>query len=418
VGDGVGSGESSDEPHLHTGAQRADEAAVDEDAYPDTDARFPTERRSGEEGQRHGGEEEEQDEEAYPETDAQFGHAGEDDEEEEAYPDTDTQFAPAEPALQQLQPQPTPPQPHQPPPPQPPIALAPSGYVPPAWTHPPDLLPNAAVEEWAGGMLARVVPLAGRRSLVLGRHGGMSDLVVAHASVSRAHAAFLCMADGVYVQDLNSACGSTLDRETKSVAPVAPRVGVPVPNPTLAPLKLDEGDTLRLGDSTRVFRAVGFSVALPEKYSPPVWACVPRKPVQLEVRDTSKPANPYLSHLSADGTATDIELMSVNSHKCYVFGRNAALSDIVVPHASVSRQHCAIVHDEDATYVLDLGSASGTFLNNEDVGPQPRRVQEGQMLTLGSAPMTYTFRFTKAARAGAGGELGGAAGGRRIKRKV
>jgi len=216
--------------------------------------------------------------------------------------------------------------------------------------------------------------------------------VLADSSVSRAHAAFICTADAIFLQDLNSSGGTYVDKVGKSTAP-HPHVGALAPKLGEKPVGLQEGDTVRFGDSTHVFRLTGLSTALPDKFHPPVWAGLPSKTVELEIIDTSRPPNPYLDHLTAEGQATGAEVLAITNRKCFVLGRNAQLADIVCKHESVSRQHCAIIHDEDATYVVDCGSASGTFLNNEDVGPQPRKVGNGQILSLGSAPITYTFRF-------------------------
>lgn len=378
-----------------------------EEAYPDTDAQFQRSVARSEE------EEDDEEEEAYPDTDAQFGAAAVVEDDDEAYPDTDAQFearaVATETALAtehkesdgtEMKPDAAPPLTA---PVQSQLAAVPPvpcGWVPPAWAQPSQVLVNAALEEWAGGSLARIIPIAGRASIVIGRHGGMSDIVLADASVSRAHAAIVFSAEAAFVQDLGSAAGTFLDRNGKSVAPVA-RLGELVPK---APVQLQEGDTLRMGDSTHAFRVTGISTALPERFTPPVWAALPKARVQLEVIDASKPPNPYLAHL-ADGSAAGAELLPIYTKKCWIIGRSAQLADIVVRHESVSRQHCAIVHDEDATYVLDCGSATGTFLNNEDVGQQPRRVADGQMLSLGSATMTYTFRL------GARGREGGRAKG-------
>ena len=43
--------------------------------------------------------------------------------------------------------------------------------------------------------------------------------------------------------------------------------------------------------------------------------------------------------------------------------RSERFCDVALPHESVSRQHCAILHDEDTTYVVDLGSAHGTYVD-------------------------------------------------------
>ena len=60
-----------------------------------------------------------------------------------------------------------------------------------------------------------------------------------------------------------------------------------------------------------------------------------------------------------------MQSLDLSRHPAYVLGRSAATAKIVVPHESVSRQHAAIVHAENDTFVMDLGSASGTFLDDD-----------------------------------------------------
>ena len=75
---------------------------------------------------------------------------------------------------------------------------------------------------------------------------------------------------------------------------------------------------------------------------------------------------------------------------------------------SISRQHAAIVHDDNESYLHDIGSASGTFLNHERVRPdQPVKLHDGAAISLGDCRATYTFRVAKAAAAGGGAGSGG-----------
>lgn len=68
-----------------------------------------------------------------------------------------------------------------------------------------------------------------------------------------------------------------------------------------------------------------------------------------------------------------------------VIGRGEA-AELVLPDPSVSRRH-ALIRAEGQTAVLeDLGSANGTYVNDEPVG-QPRRVAEGDVIRLGASTL-------------------------------
>ncbi|MBN2212402.1 MAG: FHA domain-containing protein [Sedimentisphaerales bacterium] len=60
--------------------------------------------------------------------------------------------------------------------------------------------------------------------------------------------------------------------------------------------------------------------------------------------------------------------------------------DIYIPHAYISRKHCRIIQQEDKLVVQDLGSANGTFLNNQ-------RIMEG-VLCAGDTILVGTLKFT------------------------
>lgn len=63
-----------------------------------------------------------------------------------------------------------------------------------------------------------------------------------------------------------------------------------------------------------------------------------------------------------------------------VLGREGA-NDFLVPHPSVSRQHCEVWLMDDALMVRDLGSRNGTFVDDAPVEEAP--ILTGQTLRLG-----------------------------------
>ena len=89
--------------------------------------------------------------------------------------------------------------------------------------------------------------------------------------------------------------------------------------------------------------------------------------------------------------------MRLDGRKFFIFGRNGAQADIILPDGSVSRAHAAIINSSSATFVQDLDSAHGTFLDatgrvlpvpqlGEKLDPEapPTKLEEGATLRLGS----------------------------------
>jgi len=72
---------------------------------------------------------------------------------------------------------------------------------------------------------------------------------------------------------------------------------------------------------------------------------------------------------------------------CNRFGREGA-NDVLVPHSSVSRQHCEVWLTEDAVLVRDLGSRNGTFVDEQRV--QEAQILDGQTLRIGDVQMVLT----------------------------
>lgn len=64
--------------------------------------------------------------------------------------------------------------------------------------------------------------------------------------------------------------------------------------------------------------------------------------------------------------------------------------NVVVPHPSVSRRHALIKRKQDVFFVVDQGSANGTFVDSKRVVDAPLR--EGSVLRFGSASFKIEVR--------------------------
>ncbi|KAJ8905084.1 hypothetical protein NDN08_001595 [Rhodosorus marinus] len=83
-----------------------------------------------------------------------------------------------------------------------------------------------------------------------------------------------------------------------------------------------------------------------------------------------------------------------------VFGRDVGCCDIFVGHASVSRQHAAVVwHKNNYCYLLDLESESGTKINGRVLEPKvPMMIYPDDKITFGKSSRLLKFsdNFEKA----------------------
>lgn len=118
-------------------------------------------------------------------------------------------------------------------------------------------------------------------------------------------------------------------------------------------------------------------------WQPPDWAIEPR-------------AGVYYLDVLKDGEVLDrINL----DRRRNIFGRQLQTCDFVLDHQSVSRQHAAVVpHKNGSIYVIDLGSAHGTFVANERLTKDtPMELEVGQSLRFAASTRTYILRKNNAA---------------------
>ena len=229
---------------------------------------------------------------------------------------------------------------------------------------------------YSEGVLTRTISLSEVRMLVIGRCAP-ADVILDEPSVSRFHAILVNSATGTFVMDLDSAQGTYVADER--TVPI-PQLGVRA-EPKRGG-QLSEKATVRLGSSRIAFRVSGTTLADLEKWSVPAWCTLPTKYIDLHGGAPTGTAG-------AEAFRTDLSAV-----RGIVLGRSERYVDLVVPHETVSRQHCAIVHDEETTYVVDLGSAHGTFVDSRRIGEGVHtKLEDGAKLVLGSSPFAYELRI-------------------------
>lgn len=113
-------------------------------------------------------------------------------------------------------------------------------------------------------------------------------------------------------------------------------------------------------------------------WRPPDWAIEPR-------------AGVYSLEVVKDGQILDRIHLDRRSH---IFGRQHQTCDYVLDHQSVSRQHAAVVpHKNGSIFVIDLGSAHGTFVANERLTKDtPVELEVGQSLRFAASTRIYLLR--------------------------
>ncbi|KAL1496490.1 hypothetical protein AB1Y20_016444 [Prymnesium parvum] len=95
-----------------------------------------------------------------------------------------------------------------------------------------------------------------------------------------------------------------------------------------------------------------------------------------------------------------IDTISLSASKrLYLIGRHPASADIVLPHASISRDHASLtVSASGSVVVTDLGSAQGTRLSGVRLPPHaPHALPPGRSLTFGASTRVFKLRAGGAA---------------------
>lgn len=125
--------------------------------------------------------------------------------------------------------------------------------------------------------------------------------------------------------------------------------------------------------------------AVKSSFVPPDWCAPPRGPT-------------LAAHLLVWRGAALVETLPLGGKAFFVAGRLPSC-DIVLEHASASREHAAILHHRSgAIYLIDLGSAHGTFLGSSRLPPrEPTLWPEGTACIFGGSSRSHVLRVQSTA---------------------
>lgn len=82
----------------------------------------------------------------------------------------------------------------------------------------------------------------------------------------------------------------------------------------------------------------------------------------------------------------------------FIIGRRPP-ADLILSHSLISRRHARIVQRDWASWIEDLGSRNGTFVNGRPLGATPVRLEDGDLIVIAGA-VSLTYHDPSATRAG------------------
>jgi hypothetical protein len=97
----------------------------------------------------------------------------------------------------------------------------------------------------------------------------------------------------------------------------------------------------------------------------------------------STPLDPWAQLIADDGSA----VLPVTFNRTLI-GRDQDC-DVRISNHEVSRHHAVVFREDDRSFLLDLGSSNGTFVNAKRVSAEPAVVIAGDSVLLGDLSFTY-----------------------------
>ena len=95
------------------------------------------------------------------------------------------------------------------------------------------------------------------------------------------------------------------------------------------------------------------------------------------------PLDPWAQLIADDGSA----VLPVMFNRTLI-GRDLDC-DVRISNQEVSRHHAVVFREGDRSFLLDLGSSNGTFVNAKRLSAEPTAVIAGDSVLLGDLSFTY-----------------------------
>jgi ABC-type multidrug transport system ATPase subunit/pSer/pThr/pTyr-binding forkhead associated (FHA) protein len=217
---------------------------------------------------------------------------------------------------------------------------------------------------------------APRGHLVVGREASRASLVIAHPAVSGTHATV--MLDRMQVVDQGSTSGTYVAGQR-----IPPNQPVPIdPNGVLAfgPVPIP---VVVLVQIAQAVAAGGLSQQQAVAAPPAAAAAQPRASLPSQPEGQA-PGQAGRKHRTVIG---ELSLETLGTSATISIGRTPD-NQIVVSHPQVSSKHAQIVKQGADLFLVDLGSANGTYVRGQRVAPNQRvPVQNDERVYIGPMPL-------------------------------
>ncbi|WP_338866826.1 FHA domain-containing protein [Myxococcus stipitatus] len=243
--------------------------------------------------------------------------------------------------------------------------------------------------------------------LKLGRQQGC-DILLTEGGVSRTHARVFSEAGTVFIEDLGSANGTFVDGE-RIAEPTAltPQSEVVLGDYTLVlkaapvrssgsrrPAKSAPPDAMPVGAEgagARSTRALPSIKSKAPGTSPPAGAALAKRPAKPVGTPPGASSGPVLRGMVGPWAGKTYPL------KGKVLVGRLPPAGIVLEDDSVSRKHAELEATGAGVVVRDLGSANGTLLNGDPLGPEAVELQPGDQLQFGVVELSFEAPQAEAA---------------------
>jgi pSer/pThr/pTyr-binding forkhead associated (FHA) protein/NADPH-dependent 2,4-dienoyl-CoA reductase/sulfur reductase-like enzyme len=182
-----------------------------------------------------------------------------------------------------------------------------------------------------------------------------NDLALNDSQVSSQHAQIKAEAGGYILEDVGSTNGTFVNK-------------VKINKPT----QLASGALIKIGETQ-----LQFMFGKPAEDLRMTSAGLPEAPISSPVLESDSD----FGYVQVNGRDVSLQMLNIN------IGRDVK-AEIVLDDSAVSYKHALLTRQGNDSYLLDLGSRNGTFVNAERIST-PHLLKNGDVIKLGETSLTY-----------------------------